>query len=466
MSSFSRGQRGPIDGVERETELTAELTVDAPHEWDVVCVGADDDDRLTDEAFLVFYNQPSAPAGAIEKVAGDGGGGRSETFRLRLDRLPDDVRRLSFCAAVGSGGSAGAITSGTFRLSAGGRELMTYAFSGQDFTVERSIVVAEVYFKSRWRMAAVGQGYPGGLVELLTSFGADIDDEPDPPPTPAPSPTPAPAPAYVKPTPTPAPANTPSTPEPTPAPPASAPAYVKPTPEPLDQDDPIGPPSRAERVAPGALVSLRKYLATPATGRWTAHGPYAVRVGIGAPVHARRGSMIAYRGKIDFSYKGSGGLSQFFAGRMTGQQLRLMTCSGQGEVYLAENAVNLHIVELNGRTLCINASNVLAFDTSLRTDVRRIESAGLPGGGMFHLEIGGNGTVVVMTRGTPVALPATGPTFVDTRAVVAWTAGMRLTVTSQVRMVRSWHQGRSGEDSQLQFMGTPGHFVVVQPYEV
>src|SRR5215210_5514080 len=96
--------------------------------------------------------------------------------------------------------------------------------------------------------------------------------------------------------------------------------------------------------------------------------------------------------------------------RMTGQGLKLMTCKGQGEVFLAEDACDLHIVELNGQRLCINANNVLAFDATLQTEVKRIESAGLPGGGMFHLEVGGHGTVVVMTHGQPVALPVQGPT--------------------------------------------------------
>ena len=82
-------------------------------------------------------------------------------------------------------------------------------------------------------------------------------------------------------------------------------------------------------------------------------------------------------------------------------------------MFLAEDASDLHIVELHGPALCINANNVLAFDATLQTEVKRIESAGIPGGGMFHLEVGGQGTVVVMTKGTPVTLHVPGP---DVRA--------------------------------------------------
>jgi uncharacterized protein (AIM24 family) len=123
-------------------------------------------------------------------------------------------------------------------------------------------------------------------------------------------------------------------------------------------------------------------------------------------------------------------------------------------------------VELNGQRLCINANNILAFDATLQTEVKRIESAGLPGGGMFHLEVGGQGTVVVMTKGYPVTLMCQGPTFGDMNAVVAWTAGMRVSVSTQVRVSRQVYAGASGESVALQFMGMQGHFVVVQPYEV
>jgi len=109
---------------------------------------------------------------------------------------------------------------------------------------------------------------------------------------------------------------------------------------------------------------------------------------------------------------------------------------------------------------------VLAFDATLQTEVKRIESPGLPGGGMFHLEVGGQGTVVVMTKGTPMTLMCQGPTFGDMNAVVAWTAGMRVSFNSQVRISRTVYAGASSETETMQFMGMQGHFVVVQPYEV
>ncbi|HEU5150419.1 MAG TPA: AIM24 family protein, partial [Iamia sp.] len=146
--------------------------------------------------------------------------------------------------------------------------------------------------------------------------------------------------------------------------------------------------------------------------------------------------------------------------------LSMMICKGQGEVFLAEDATDLHIVELNGRTININANNVLCFDATLHTETKRMESAGLPGGGFFHLEVSGQGTIVVMTHGTPMTIPVQGPTSTDVNATVAWSAGMRVSVSSQVRVQRNLYAGQSAETGCLDFMGMAGHFVVVQPYEV
>ena len=77
--------------------------------------------------------------------------------------------------------------------------------------------------------------------------------------------------------------------------------------------------------------------------------------------------MVAYQGNIDFEHKGSGGIRGRIESAMTGQGLKLMTCVGQGEVFLAEDAADLHIVDLAGHSLCVNANNVLAFDATLQT---------------------------------------------------------------------------------------------------
>ncbi len=224
-------------------------------------------------------------------------------------------------------------------------------------------------------------------------------------------------------------------------------------------------PSQARPVQPGAMNSLNPYREVPTAGRWTQQNSKLVKVTLGPEALALRGSMVAYQGNVEFDYK-SGGIRGLIEEKLTGQGLKLMTCKGNGEVFLAQDASDLHIVELGNQSLCINSKNLLAMDATVRSEVRRIESPGIPGGGFFHFEVSGPGSVVVMTKGTPMTLNVAGPTFADMNALVAWTSGMRVSVSTQVRISRQIYAGASGESFALQFMGFAGHFVVVQPYEV
>ena len=433
-SQFIKGQKSQLSALTAGTDLYVGIQLVTPGTtWDVSCFGLDGGDRLSDDRYLIFYNQPASPDGSVQRLGPQDAD--ADSFRLRLDAVPPTIGRLSFCAAVDGTGTAAQIQSGCLRVVVGGQEVVRYAFTGADFGTERAIMIADVYRKGVWRFGAVGQGFAGGLAELVRSFGGTVDDENEPAPSPSPPPVP-------------------------PVPP------VAPVPPPVPAVPPA-PPPQAGHVAPGAVSGLSRFKQVDDGGaRWTKQNSKLVRVRLGAECHARRGSMVAYRGRIQFVYKGSGSMRALFEGAATGQQLKLMTCRGEGEVFLAEDANDLHLVDLQGQTLCVNADNVLAFDTTLRTEVKRIESPAIPGGGFFHLEIGGQGTVVIMTRGTPVTLPVQGPTFADMNALVAWTAGMRITATSQVRIARTMYAGGVAEAGILQFMALPGHFIVVQPYEV
>jgi uncharacterized protein (AIM24 family) len=228
-----------------------------------------------------------------------------------------------------------------------------------------------------------------------------------------------------------------------------------------------GVPSGAPQGA-GVSAALEKFKETPTGQRWTQQNKKLIRVDLGIggqPVLARQGSMVLYQGKVDFGYKGAG-----FAGRIvgnaTGQEMQLMRCTGQGQVFLAENSTHLHPVELQGDAICVSAENVLAFDESLQYEVRRIEGHGIPGGALFTMQFQGTGTIVVKTHGSPVVLPVTPTTFADCNAVVAWSAAAQVIVSSQVRMRRNAYPGDTGESVNLQFRAAPGNFIVVQPYEV
>ncbi|CAM5670289.1 hypothetical protein SCANM63S_09264 [Streptomyces canarius] len=229
-----------------------------------------------------------------------------------------------------------------------------------------------------------------------------------------------------------------------------------------------GVPQGAPQGGAGVTAALQAFKETPTGQRWTQQNKKLIRVDLGIggqPVLAKQGSMVLYQGKVDFNYKGAG-LAGRIVGNATGQEMQLMRCTGQGQVFLAENSTHLHPVELQGDAICVSAENVLAFDESLQYEVRRIEGHGIPGGALFTMQFQGTGTIVVKTHGTPVVLPVTPTTFADCNAVVAWSAASQVIVSSQVRMRRNAYPGDTGESVNLQFRGAPGNFIVVQPYEV
>ncbi|MFD1830045.1 TerD family protein [Streptomyces desertarenae] len=535
---FQRGHKARVSDLTAGTDLYVGVRISAPGlAFDISCFGLDADERLSDDRYFVFFNQPRSPEESIQLLGAQAGD--TESFRVTLDRIPAHIRKLSFTATIDGAGQMSQIDPGYLRIVAGGEEVARYAFDGSEFTTERAVMLGDFYLKDVWRFAAVGQGFDGGLEALLKNFGGEVaEEEPAPAPAaqaapgfappsgPAPgfappaapaSPQPAPAPAPVQPAPAPAapvPPPAPGPPAPPPpgglpgapghpaapaqpgfpgqaAPPGApgVPAPVPAAPAPFGPPQPPqqpfggqvpqapfggqapghpGVPPVPQGPAAGIGAALEKYREAPTGQRWTLQNPALVRADLshdGRPVLARQGSMVLYQGKVDFSHKGAG-IAGRIVGNATGQEMQLMRCSGRGQVFFAENAAHVHPIELQGDAVCVSADNVLAFDESLQYEVRRIEGHGIPGGALFTMQFQGTGTVVVKTQGTPVVLPVTPTTFADCQAVVAWSAGAQVIISSQVRLRRNAYPGHSGETVNLQFRGAPGNFVVVQPYEV
>jgi uncharacterized protein (AIM24 family) len=178
---------------------------------------------------------------------------------------------------------------------------------------------------------------------------------------------------------------------------------------------------------------------------------------------ARQGAMVAYQGAVEFAYEGLGGVGRFLKKALTGEGVPLMRCRGTGDVFLAQDANELHILDLDGDSVTVNGANVLAFEPGLTWDIRRVEGASALSGGAFNMVFTGTGRLVISAYGTPVVLnTGEAPTYADLQAAVAWSGSL------QTRLVRTAGAsaliGRgSGEAFQLAFVGQG--FLVVQASE-
>ncbi|MEO6790148.1 MAG: AIM24 family protein [Ornithinibacter sp.] len=182
-------------------------------------------------------------------------------------------------------------------------------------------------------------------------------------------------------------------------------------------------------------------------------------------VWAKTGSMVAYQGDVRFANKGSGGLGKMLKSAATGEGVKMMQCSGSGELFVAESASEIQVMYLENDSLSVNGRNVLAFSNSIQWDIHRISTSGAAmTGGRYNVALRGTGYVAVTTKGDPIALDvASAPTFADADAVVLWTAGVSMKVRVDTGGLGSMIRGGSGELVQMAFGGQG--YVLVQPSE-
>jgi tellurite resistance protein TerA len=181
VNTFSRGQKGKLADLGCGASFAVELDINAPGiPVDVSCFGVDSFDKLSDERYMVFYNQLASPGDAVKLDLSPG----KARFAVNLDALPASIAKLVFVAAIDGAQTMRSL--GASKMTIGGA--VQFPWSGTDFGDEKAVIVGEIYRKDgQWRFGAVGQGFNGGLSALLAHFGGSE----------APAATPAPAAAPV-----------------------------------------------------------------------------------------------------------------------------------------------------------------------------------------------------------------------------------------------------------------------------
>jgi stress response protein SCP2/uncharacterized protein (AIM24 family) len=309
---FQRGHKAKISDLTAGTDLYVGVQIAAPGlTFDISCFGLDADERLSDDRYFIFFNQPKSPEESVRLLGAQAGD--TESFRVTLDRVPATVHRLSFTATIDGPGQMSQVAPGYIRVVAGGEEVVRYSFTGSEFTTERAVMLGDFYLKDVWRFAAVGQGFDGGLDALLKNFGGEVAEEEPAAPEPAgggvpgfaPPPGGEPVPGFGAPT-------APQTPQPPPsfgAPPpvhamptivepmtvpgATVPAQPAPAPAPygLPPQQPVPPQQPQFGQVPGQFPGQLPGQAQPPAGPYAQPlpGPYGQQPPPGAPAGAPQG---------------------------------------------------------------------------------------------------------------------------------------------------------------------------------
>ncbi len=192
-----------------------------------------------------------------------------------------------------------------------------------------------------------------------------------------------------------------------------------------------------------------------------------LKVELNGEAMARTGSMVAYQGQVQFQALGSGGVGKWLKQKVTGEGVPLMKLSGRGDVFLANEASDIHLIDLEpGDALSINGANVLAFESTLQYDIKMVQGMGmLSSAGLFNCVFSGQGRIAITSHGTPVVVQVDQPTYADPQAAICWSASLQTGYHRADQLGIGTLLGRStGEAFTMSFAGQG--FVVVQPSEM
>ena len=180
-------QRGTRDKLNKYLDTSRPLKIilqtNGAATYDFCCFGVDANNKLSDDRYMIFYNQPNSPANEIlgkEIPAG-------MEFTLNLNALPTTIQKLVFTCSIDGAGTMNEIASHKILI---GNQISAQ-FSGADFEQEKAVTSLEIYRKDDWRFNVVARGFNGGLDDLLAFYGGEqTNDEPTTTPEPAPPPPP------------------------------------------------------------------------------------------------------------------------------------------------------------------------------------------------------------------------------------------------------------------------------------
>lgn len=169
---IQRGTRGKLgDHLNISKPIEIFLETKGAATYDYTCFGLDAAEQLSDDRYMIFYNQKKSPRGEIIFV--------EPRFEVRLEELPQKISKLVFTVSIDGAGKMGEISLHKMTIAQGGKDILTCELGGADFSAEKAIISLEIYRKNNlWRFGIVARGYNGGLGDLLRDFGGEEISEP------------------------------------------------------------------------------------------------------------------------------------------------------------------------------------------------------------------------------------------------------------------------------------------------
>lgn len=165
--------RGWKDKLEKYVDLNENFFVDMKirgnAEYDFCCFGVDSEGKLSDDRYMVFYNQKTTPQKEVSITELPDG----VRYILKLSAIPDYINKLVFTVSIDGAQTMGEMENFITKVYQQEAQSLELSLTGGDFAKEKAVIAIEIYRKDVWRIGCVAGGFDGGLSALLAHFGGE-----------------------------------------------------------------------------------------------------------------------------------------------------------------------------------------------------------------------------------------------------------------------------------------------------
>lgn len=151
---------------------------------DAVAFLLKEDSKVSSNMDFVYYGNLKRTSEGVEHMGDNltgGNDGDDEQIQVDLTRVPSNIERIAIAVTIYDADKRnqnfGQVSNAYIRIAdvTNGSELLRYDL-GEDFSIETSIVVGEIYrYKGEWKFNAVGSGFKGGLKALCMNYGVNLE---------------------------------------------------------------------------------------------------------------------------------------------------------------------------------------------------------------------------------------------------------------------------------------------------
>lgn len=171
---LSKGQELRLSTLTSFKELDVRIKCACRHKIVIGCMCLNDQGRLIDSRYVIFYGQNTSPQGEIENnsaaVTRD-----DENFFINLNKLSPEIKRILFSISIQKENhSLASIAGASFTVNNCEDELARYSFNVGLFRTEKSVVLAELFLRDKaWYLSMLVDGKEGSFAQLLQDYGCD-----------------------------------------------------------------------------------------------------------------------------------------------------------------------------------------------------------------------------------------------------------------------------------------------------